>query len=226
MQKLFYILLLAIKLSYGQVGFPENLEGSTFEYLGPNCFGVAMLASGQIDSIRGIDLKEFEVFIKNSCKEVSTPKRGDIGTFHNGQSYIHAFFNLGNDLVLEKTGVDYMGKTPIHLRDISHTIYTFEASSECRRYGGGSRDCYNRLRYFRCSINNEELPDALKAIEDKIFLTFSEYLNKGLSSLSLPELEELISEYSALIESQSDANMETLLARLESVRKQFQFLTY
>ncbi len=231
MHKLGLLLLLFIQLSYAQGSFPENLAGKTFQYLGPNCFGVAMLANGALSSIRGVDLLEFESFIKLNCKSVRRPKRGDIGTFHNGQSFIHAFYYLGNDLVLEKTGVDYMGKTPIHLRDIGHTIYSFEASQECRRYGGGSRSCYNDLEYFRCQPTSPiSRSRTLISLENEITKSFSEYLNIGHSPKSLQQLGELIHQYFSLIEELSDDDsmsrdhLEALKARLLSFEKQLLFI--
>lgn len=198
----------------------EDLEGLTFAYPGPNCFGVAMYANENLSEIRGVDLNEFSAFVASSCEPVSHPEVGDIGTFHNGTDFIHAFVFLGEGVVLEKTGVDYMGKTPIHMRSIEHTIYTFEASPECRRWGGGSRDCYNTLEYFRCDKGNTHLNDELLKLETSIEKLFAEILAGKVGIALLDKVSHLIKTYEVAI---ADSGDDLLRGRLESFQKQFQF---
>lgn len=190
-------LILAINFS-ALAGFPENLEGSTYEFPGPNCFGVAMHATGHNQTVRGVDVLEFEAFISEACEEVEVPVKGDIGTFSSQGNFIHAFTYLGEDMVLEKTGVDYLGKTPILLREISHTIYTFEASPECRRYGNGSRDCYNDLTYYRCQ-KQADAQGEVGILESEIEAGFS-FLLEGKGSPE-PHLKAKISRFKELVKS-------------------------
>jgi hypothetical protein len=198
----------------------ELLAGKTFSYPGPNCFGVSMYANGNISQIRGVDLLEFSEFVIGQCEEVDEPQKGDLGTFHNGSDFIHAFVFMGDGLVLEKTGVDYLGKTPIHLRDISHTIYTFEASPECRRWGGGSRDCYNTLKYFRCQSGPGHDHRALNELEIEIEMLFSKVLEGRGTQKIMEKLKGLISKYNE----QAEVSDEPLIkARLESFKKQLLF---
>lgn len=180
-----------------------------------------MFANQNISAIRGVDLNEFSAFVASQCVPVETPERGDIGTFHNGSDFIHAFIYLDKDTVLEKTGVDYLGKTPIHVRSIEHTIYTFEASPECRRWGGGSRDCYNTLAYYRCSTGPTHLNENLLALEEQIEKVFAEILNGQLTVDLIKEAEALIKNYEINI---LDSGDELLEGRLESFQKQLLFL--
>lgn len=215
--RLVLLFLLMIQLSYAS--FPESLAGKTFAHPGPNCFGVAMYVSQSIHTIRGVDLKEFTAFVDSYCETVAKPMRGDIGTFRNQTDFIHAFVYLGNDLVLEKTGVDYLGKTPIHKRNISHTIYTFEASPECRRWGAGSGDCYNTLNYFRCAQAVNQPYSTVSLLEEKIELIFEEVLSGNPRQFT--ELSGLIQEYKRVVEKEDDP---LLRGRLESYQKQLEFI--
>lgn len=216
------IILLALSGPLAAQRNLQSLEGLTFAKPGPNCFGVAMYANDNIRTIRGVDLAEFKAFIPEFCEAVEVPKPGDIGTFQSGDEFIHAFLYLGDDLVLEKTGVDYVGKTPIHIRNIAHTIYTFEASPECRRYGGGSRECYNQLQYFRCQKGLEEGERELSLLEEKIEKNFYDILEGGVPySARLDLLHSLLERYEEAL-NVSGASALTL-GRLTSYKKQILF---
>ncbi len=222
-------LLLAITFLYGLSSYGvsnyQDLHGKTFAHPGPNCFGVALYANGNTSTIRGVDLKEFSSFVENHCQEIEEPTRGAIGTFHNGRDFIHAFIELGNGLVLEKTGVDYLGQTPVHVRDFSHTRYTFEASPECRRWGGGSRDCFNDLKYFDCSKEWPHSHQILKEQELLIEKAFSGWLSPNSNQrISKAEIANLIIDYERKIMGGEFADQEFLLGRLESFEKQLLFL--
>jgi hypothetical protein len=168
-----------------------------FNFPGPNCFATAMLGAKEISSMRGVDVEEFDSYIKRNCTLVEKPKYGDIGVFRtpNGD-LIHGFFRISENLVLEKTGVDYVGKTPVQIRHINHTTYTFEASPECRRYGGGNKDCYNKQLYYHCEAMPAELPEDLAEIELKIESSFSKLLE---TELSVSEVEDLKKELTKLV---------------------------
>jgi hypothetical protein len=217
-----FILTLVSKISFSNTEF-RDLEGKVFNYPGPNCFGVAMFANDNVRTIRGVDLEEFSFFVMASCQRVESPLAGDIGTFHNGQDFIHAFMYLGNDLVLEKTGVDYLGQTPIHIRDISHTIYTFEASPECRRYGRGDRSCYNKLAFYRCQKGVSHYGETLSSLEEKIESGFKSLLEgEGILEEVVIELKELISDYERRVS--LEPSNPILSGRVISFQKQLLFL--
>jgi hypothetical protein len=229
MKKIRIHLFLTFVLSFNVFSFEERrleeLAGLTFAYPGPNCFGVAMYANNNTTTIRGVDLNEFTAFIQAKCVAVQNPIRGDIGTFHNGHDFIHAFIDLGDGLVLEKTGVDYLGKTPVHVRDFSHTRYIFEASVECRRWGAGSKECYNELQYFRCSQGWPHSYQNLKQWEIAIEKAFSQWLT--LDSFEKPSksmVAQLINEYESEILKNNLNDQEFLLGRSESFKKQLAFL--
>lgn len=218
-------LLILLFLVFSQSLFAqyEGLEGKTFNHPGPNCFGVAMYANQNIRTVRGVDLKEFSAFVPKNCEAVTDPEAGDIGTFHNGVDFIHAFIYLGNELVLEKTGVDYLGKTPVQIRNMAHTIYTFEASPECRRWGNGSRDCYSDLQYYRCTKGLGTADQAIQNLEERIEEEFKQLL-EGNASVEerIVQLVEMVDEYEKQISTIS--NDPLLEGRLVSFRKQIKFL--
>lgn len=148
----------------------DSLKGKTFAYAGPNCFGVALYAAGINPIIRAVDVSEFKAVLKHQCSKVKTPKPGDIGVYSvKDFDIIHAFYNYDEDTVLEKTGVDYIGKTPIHIRDKEHSYHTFGYSKECLRYGGkGNPQCYNPLDYYQCEDLDAVIPAQITAVEEKI----------------------------------------------------------
>lgn len=206
----------------------EQLSGRTFAYPGPNCFGVALYASGINPTIRGVDVKEINAILKHQCHEITEPQRGDIGTYSvKNYDIIHAFYHVSENLILEKTGVDYVGPTPIYLREqtISHQIFGVEQN--CLRYGGNLETCSNDLKYFRCGELDGVLPDSITRKQIQIETIFEELLAERVEETILNQKKEelgiLINEYRELIQSTGQDFEEILQARLISYQKQVQF---
>lgn len=207
----------------------EQLKGKTFTYPGPNCFGVALYAAGINPIIRGVDLSEFKAVLKHQCSKTEDPLKGDIGVYSmENFDIIHAYYNYGEDTVLEKTGVDYLGEvTPIHIRDKSNSYHTFGYSKECVHYGGKDNPaCYNTLEYYRCSDLEAETPTQITSIETSIDQILEEILNdKAIDYKKLfNRLHDLILDYESIIEQYGDGLDEILRARLKSYQLQFKFL--
>jgi hypothetical protein len=212
----------------------SDLDGQVFDYPGPNCFAVAMMGSGHLPKIRGVDVTEFSEFLNSSCIQVKTPQKGDIGVFHSPDKtmLVHAYVYIDQNTVMEKTGVDYVGQTPIHIRDVAHTFSIFEADPLCKRYSPvGNRDCYNVHSYYTCPKNDVKtnISEALKEsmhiintfLEDA--LTGELKLNNGnLKSLELDiiNFEKLIAGDTSL----SNDQINYLKSIHVSYEKQYYFL--
>lgn len=126
----------------------------TFEIPGPNCFSTALRVTGMYPTFRGVDIGEFSAFIKNECKEVTAPRKGDIGTyaFPNGGAFQHAFVYVDAEKGIEKAGVDYLVKSPVTENLLVHIDYTRIASPECRQYSAQNLSlCSNVKRFYRCT---------------------------------------------------------------------------
>lgn len=212
----------------------DDLDGKVFSYPGPNCFAVAMIGTGHISQIRSVDVTEFHEFLKSSCIEVKTPQKGDIGVFFSPdkKTLIHSYLYISEDLVMEKTGVDYVGQTPIYIRNPTHTFSIFEADPLCKRYSPpGNRDCYNVHRYFACPKNNlrSNLPEKIKALMESIEIYFDNVLTgaRDLTAGNMSILETEIDNYKALVNSESNLSKDQknyLLSIHVSYEKQFFFL--
>lgn len=228
----FGVILIKLLLLLTTVFAGENLEqlkGKTFKYPGPNCFGVALYAAGINPIIRGVDLSEFKAVLKHQCSKTEEPLKGDLGVYSmNNFDIIHAYYNYGEDTVLEKTGVDYLGEvTPIHIRDKSNSYHTFGYSKECVYYGGKDNPaCYNALEYYRCTDLEAEIPTEITTIEIRIDQILEIVLNDVEidMSLSYKELDALIKSYEKAIEKHGEGFDEILRARLKSYQLQLKFL--
>ncbi len=134
---------------------PRLLKASdqTFSTLGPNCFATALYGAGLHNTFRGVSAREFQETLNSSCFEVKTPKFGDIGIYYvEGFSPTHAYTFISKDIVFEKPGVDYMGKTPTRFNTKASVDFIHVASPECRQWG--DETCHSKQAFYRCSQIN------------------------------------------------------------------------
>lgn len=210
--------------------------GKTFEVMGPNCFGTVLKLSGFQSTFRGVDVGEFQAFVKLACRQVESPEPGDIGVFEApGFAFLHAYLYLSPDLGLDKPGVDYLGKTPISIKPLSSILYRNIASPECRRYSKDVGECSNLHYYVRCSGLPEESSPWLRDHDRKVGALES-LMGKALEMTSFgPEqgsivqgmeqrLAELRADLTRMPPNELSADRQSYVrGRLQSLEKQ---LTY
>ncbi|MCB0407250.1 MAG: hypothetical protein KDD34_03540 [Bdellovibrionales bacterium] len=120
---------------------------------GPNCFATAFVATGFYENFRGVSAREFKSTLEANCTEVQGElQAGDIGVYWAPKGVVvHAFIYHDGTYVVEKRGTGYGPRDKVLLSRFEDTNYIFgRASQECLRYHPGP-ECYNALKYFRCS---------------------------------------------------------------------------
>ena len=206
----------------------SEYNGLTFKHLGPNCFGSALKIAGHYQYFRGVDAQEFAHYISNYCEETDIPTKGDIGVFTTpGSDYVvHAFVQINEDTVVEKSGVDYLGVTPIKVQSLETTLFVFKSSYECKRFSGNHPSCQNDLKYYSCAqpgLNlSERFQELTKQFEEKL----ESVLIQGLEQSDTDLINQLFSSLKSEIYKQTlnEKDKKYLSSKMVSYEKQLQFL--
>lgn len=168
-----------------------DLQGKSFVIPGPNCYNTALKITGMYPYHRFVSEAEMSAFLLTSaCRKVSKPLPGDIGVFRQDKfANIHAFLYMSPNLVFEKFGFDDRGiNYPMTLNLRANVDYLWEASPECRRYGGPrmKEECFNKVYYYHCSkpLENNTISLKIRALEKNV----ESALNKNLNEQTLSDL--------------------------------------
>jgi len=191
---------------------PESLavlQGKSFSISGPNCYNTVLKITGMYPYHRFVSEAEMSAFLHTSaCRKVAKPIPGDIGVFRQDKfANIHAFLYMSPNLVFEKFGFDYKGIIyPMTLNLRSNVDYLWEASPECRRYGGPNMKeaCFNKVDYYHCSepLENNSISLKIRALEKSV----ESALNRNLNEQDLSDLPNQLKS----INQQLDNNLKIL----------------
>ncbi len=172
--------------------------GTSFAQDGPNCYGTSLYTTKNYSHLRFVSEKEFSAVVNSPyCKKVDNPSPGDLGVFKApAHEYLHAFTYLSPNLIFEKMGADDKLNQLVFPFILSHSVNTFykwEASPECRRYGYGSKECYNEYFYMTCDLNEfyNAIPTQLK--QSLLFLSSEIERVSKKTSIEIHRLNEKIS---------------------------------
>jgi hypothetical protein len=145
------------------------ITGKTRPLPGPNCYATALYSTNNYKTLRFVSEKEFSAIVKSRyCKPTQKPKPGSIGFFKSptGEK-THAFTSIGENIVFERMGFDVGSEIyPFRLTTKANTFYKWEASSECRRWSNGSKECYNQHQYVDCDLTrfHKDMPKELSKL--------------------------------------------------------------
>ncbi len=137
----------------------EELEGP-----GPNCFSVALAATGARDWIDHVSGAEFQAWLQSDegqCVQIKASaelRPGDLGVIRTTSTEDvpsglgHAFFWVSNQLVLSKASAD--PDDSASFKPLKEELGRFQVPENCRtpfEAGDSSEKCPTRLEAWRCS---------------------------------------------------------------------------
>ncbi|MGH1469231.1 MAG: hypothetical protein ACRBBP_10185 [Bdellovibrionales bacterium] len=198
----------------------SKAAGRTFSALGPNCFATALYGSKLQSAFRGVSAIELQEVLNSSCTNVQEPQLGDIGIYYvEGFLPIHAYTFISENIVFEKPGVDYAGKTPVRFNTRSAVDFIHVASPECRRWG--DETCHSKQTFYRCSKINYD--QTFKGTLQKLNSIFDHILS--LEETSQKDLKEIKPFYRKLYLTLRELAKTPLeRATVHSIKLQIEFL--
>lgn len=205
----------------------KKLSGVGYAYAGPNCFSTALYFLKLKDVNIGVDVTEFESFLKLNCHKVDQPVIGSLGVIKPNADYspIHSFVTLGEDGIFEKQGVGEFENIPLQINTFNNLKYRVIVPPYCRRHSPNDLSlCSNVVEYYACS--KPEVTDALSAKIKKLQKTLFSWLEfkTEFDQFEFLNLLKEIAEIEVEVKSSDSHQKDFYLSQIVSVKKQMRYI--
>jgi hypothetical protein len=203
-----------------------DLDGTSSNYNGPNCWNGAMYAAGVIENKRFMHPNEWHYYLNNHCEEVEHAVPGAVGRIYIGETEVHGFIHLDEDKIFAKHG-----EAQAHgykVMSYKKMMAQYGRTRECSSRNYTRPECYHSVKYYLCE-SKQRFPAVLMKL-NRVFeqLSFSKdtkliYKDSCTSDSFLAReaqlgvLEEILIELS----NSKDRNNELEKALYESYSREF-----
>lgn len=127
----------------------NELHKTSSHIEGPNCWNGALYVSQVVDSKKFTSPEEWEYILDNHCQEVDVPSYGDIGRIQDYLGVeVHGFIYIDHESIFAKHGKAI--KDGYKFMSFENMLFYYGRTRECRTSNRHDKDCYNRIRYYRC----------------------------------------------------------------------------